>query len=307
MEAKTFNTKKGMTGLGRGLGALLSDSGSTDNDNVIPRKAESPGSMNEILISSIVTNPYQPRTHFDQEALQELSESIKILGIIQPITVKEETPGRYILISGERRLQASKLAGLTKIPAYVRTADDQQMLEMALIENIQRENLNAIEIALSYHRLLSEFQLKQEELGDRVGKNRTTVNNYLRLLKLPDIIQAAVRDNEITMGHARALINIDNSETQIKLFTKVIEESWSVRKIEEEVRRLAAIGSEEVKGKNQNTLKQEISSLQFRLQGYFGTKVQVKADDNHKGEIKIPFASKDELDRILGAIKVNQD
>jgi len=262
--------------------------------------------MNEIPIASIVTNPYQPRTHFDQEALKELSESIKILGIIQPITVKEETPGRYILISGERRLQASKLAGLTKIPAYVRTADDQQMLEMALIENIQRENLNAIEIALSYHRLLGEFQLKQEELGDRVGKNRTTVNNYLRLLKLPDVIQAAVRDNEITMGHARALINIDNSETQIKLFTKVIEESWSVRKIEEEVRRLAAVDPEEVKGKSQNSIKQEISSLQFRLQGYFGTKVQVKADDNHKGEIKIPFASKDELDNILNAIKVNQ-
>lgn len=306
MEAKSFNTKKGMTGLGRGLGALLSDSGNAEPESVIPRRPESAGSMNEIQIASIVTNPYQPRTHFDQEALKELSESIKILGIIQPITVKEETPGRYILISGERRLQASKLAGLTKIPAYVRTADDQQMLEMALIENIQRENLNAIEIALSYHRLLSEFQLKQEELGDRVGKNRTTVNNYLRLLKLPDVIQAAVRDNEITMGHARALINIDNNETQIKLFTKVIEESWSVRKIEEEVRRLAAVDSEEVKGKSQNSIKQEISSLQFRLQGYFGTKVQVKADDNHKGEIKIPFASKDELDKILSTIKVNQ-
>src|SRR6218665_2617329 len=189
MESKIVNTKKSMTGLGRGLGALLSDSGNNNPSETpaIPRRLEAISSMHEIVIDSVETNPFQPRTHFDQEALQELAESIKVLGIIQPITVKESSPGRYTLISGERRLQASKLAGLTKIPAYIRTADDQQMLEMALIENIQRENLNAIEIALSYHRLLSEFQLKQEELGDRVGKNRTTVNNYLRLLKLPDV------------------------------------------------------------------------------------------------------------------------
>lgn len=308
MESKIGNQKKSMTGLGRGLGALLSDSGNTTTaETPIPRRLEAISSMHEIAIESVETNPYQPRTHFDQEALQELAESIKVLGIIQPITVKESSPGRYTLISGERRLQASKLAGLTKIPAYIRTADDQQMLEMALIENIQRENLNAIEIALSYHRLLSEFQLKQEELGDRVGKNRTTVNNYLRLLKLPDVIQAAVRDNEISMGHARALINIDNHETQIKLFSKVVEESWSVRKIEDEVRRLALMIQEDTKGKRQTSIKQEISSLQFRLQGYFGTKVLVKADDKHKGEIKIPFSTKDELDRILNSIKVNQD
>ncbi|MBA4849911.1 ParB/RepB/Spo0J family partition protein [Emticicia sp. BO119] len=308
MESKIVNTKKSMTGLGRGLGALLSDSGNTSTETpAIPRRLEAISSMHEVLIESVETNPYQPRTHFDQEALQELAESIKVLGIIQPITVKESSPGRYTLISGERRLQASKLAGLTKIPAYIRTADDQQMLEMALIENIQRENLNAIEIALSYHRLLSEFQLKQEELGDRVGKNRTTVNNYLRLLKLPDVIQAAVRDNEISMGHARALINIDNHETQIKLFSKVVEENWSVRKIEDEVRRLALLIQEDTKGKRQTSIKQEISSLQFRLQGYFGTKVLVKADEKHKGEIKIPFSSKDELDRILNSIKVNQE
>jgi ParB family transcriptional regulator, chromosome partitioning protein len=308
MEPKIVNQKKSMTGLGRGLGALLSDSGNISSETpTIPRRLEAISSMHEIMIDSVETNPYQPRTHFDQEALQELAESIKGLGIIQPITVKESSPGRYTLISGERRLQASKLAGLNKIPAYIRTADDQQMLEMALIENIQRENLNAIEIALSYHRLLSEFQLKQEELGDRVGKNRTTVNNYLRLLKLPDVIQAAVRDNEISMGHARALINIDNHETQIKLFSKVVEEHWSVRKIEDEVRRLALLIQEDTKGKRQTTIKQEISSLQFTLQGYFGTKVLVKADDKHKGEIKIPFSSKDELDRILNSIKVNQE
>lgn len=310
MEPKLGNTKKSMTGLGRGLGALLSDSGSERGseksfETPVPRRMEAMSSMHEIMIESVETNPFQPRTHFDQEALQELAESIKVLGIIQPITVKESSPGKYTLISGERRLQASKLAGFSKIPAYIRTANDQQMLEMALIENIQRENLNAIEIALSYHRLLSEFQLKQEELGDRVGKNRTTVNNYLRLLKLPDVIQAAVRDNEISMGHARALINIDNHETQIKLFSKIVQENWSVRKVEDEVRRLTLIIPEEGKTSRQVTIKQEISSLQFRLQGYFGTKVLVKADDKHKGEIKIPFTSKEELDKILNAIKVN--
>jgi ParB family chromosome partitioning protein len=304
METKLV-TKKGMTGLGRGLGALLSDTPQAKEN--VTKRLEAISSMHEIAIESVETNPYQPRTHFDQEALQELAESIKVLGIIQPITVKEVNQGRYQLISGERRLQASKLAGLTSIPAYIRTADDQQMLEMALIENIQRENLNAIEIALSYSRLLNEFQLKQEELGIRVGKNRTTVNNYLRLLKLPDVIQAAVRDNELSMGHARTLVNIDNHDTQIKIFNKIIEENWSVRKVEEEVRKLNLVIATSSQAKRIPTIKQEISSLQFALQGYFGTKVVVKADDKHKGEIKIPFASKDELDKILNAIKVNEN
>ncbi len=309
MDLKQANTKKGMTGLGRGLGALLSDTPSDEKGKIpaMPRAIESMSSMHEIAIESVETNPYQPRTHFDQEALQELAESIKVLGIIQPITVKDAGAGKYILISGERRLQASKLAGLSKIPAYIRTADDQQMLEMALIENIQRENLNAIEIALSYNRLLSEFQLKQEELGERVGKNRTTVNNYLRLLKLPDVIQAAVRDSEISMGHARALINVENPENQIKLFNKIVQENWSVRKVEEEVRKLTLVVPDYSKNdfKNQS-VKHEISSLQFKLQGYFGTKVLVKANEQHKGEIKIPFASKEELEKILYAIKVSE-
>lgn len=313
MSKPEINAKK-RVGLGRGLGALLQDSDSVNNVSserpVYTKPIERPqresfSSMNEISVDFIETNPFQPRTHFDEDALNELADSIRVQGIIQPITVRQLGPNRYQLISGERRLQASRRIGLKAIPAYVRTADDQQMLEMALIENIQRENLNAIEIALSYHRLLSEFQLKQEELGDRVGKNRTTVNNYLRLLKLPDVIQAAVRDNEISMGHARALINIDNHETQIKLFSKIVQENWSVRKVEDEVRRLTLIIPEEGKTSRQVTIKQEISSLQFRLQGYFGTKVLVKADDKHKGEIKIPFTSKEELDKILNAIKVN--
>jgi ParB family chromosome partitioning protein len=252
----------------------------------------------------IETNPYQPRTHFDEEALNELADSIKVQGIIQPITVRQIGPNKFQLISGERRLQASKRAGLRSIPAYVRTADDQQMLEMALIENIQRENLNSIEIALSYQRLITECSLKQEELGDRVGKNRTTVNNYIRLLKLPDVIQVALRDMKISMGHARAIINITDREQQLNIFKKIIADDWSVRKVEEAVRDLAdsnlvntakkAIGG---------GIKQEIRSLQFRLQAYFGAKVVVKSDEKGKGEIKIPFTSQEELDKILLAIK----
>ena len=311
MEPK-LGAKNKMTGLGRGLGALLSDSGNTNTatppkQEPITKRYEAMSSMNEIAVENIETNPFQPRTHFDQEALQELAESIRIQGIIQPITVRQLESGKYQLISGERRLQASKLAGLLKVPAYVRTANDQQMLEMALIENIQRENLNAIEIALSYQRLITECSLKQEELGDRVGKNRTTVNNYLRLLRLPPAIQAAVRDNQISMGHARALINIDQHDTQIRLFNKVVDEEWSVRQVEQAVRNLALKEEEEKAIKRSPSIKQEISSLQFKLSGYFGTKVSIKADDKHKGEIKIPFTSKDELDKILNAIKVNQD
>lgn len=289
-------------GLGRGLGALLSDSGESIEEQNITRKRESISSMNEISVDDIETNPFQPRTHFDQEALKELADSIRLQGIIQPITVRQLENKGYQLISGERRLQASKLVGLKTIPAYVRTANDQQMLEMALIENIQRENLNAIEIALSYQRLMTECQLKQEQLGDRVGKNRTTVNNYMRLLKLPPAIQAAVRDNNISMGHARALVNIDNQAAQMQIFKRVIEEELSVRKVEEAVRELNAGDASNDKSKRKPSTKREIASLQSKLASHFGTKVTVKADEQHKGEIRIPFGSKEDLDRILGAI-----
>ncbi len=303
---------KKRVGLGRGLGALLQDSDSVNGTSNAkpavpverPQRLEQISSMNEISVDLIETNPYQPRTHFDEEALNELADSIRVQGIIQPITVRQLAPNKYQLISGERRLQASKRAGLKTIPAYIRTADDQQMLEMALIENIQRENLNAIEIALSYQRLITECSLKQEELGDRVGKNRTTVNNYIRLLKLPDVIQVALRDNKISMGHARAIINIDNREQQLSIFNKIIAEEWSVRKVEEAVRELSnanlLASGVEAKG---GGVKQEIRSLQFRLQAYFGSKVTVKADDKGKGEIKIPFSSQEELDKILLSIK----
>lgn len=292
---------KKMTGLGRGLGALLQDS-DTVNRSTRQAPVESVSMMNEIHVEQIETNPYQPRTRFDEDALNELAESIRIQGIIQPITVRQIGKDRYQLISGERRLQASKLAGLTHIPTYIRTANDQQMLEMALIENIQRENLNAIEIALSYQRLISDCGLKQDELGERVGKNRTTVNNYIRLLKLPPMIQASLRDDQITMGHARAIINIDNPETQLRIFRKTIEEAWSVRKVEEAVQALK-LSVDDIKERRPNVIKQEMRALQFKLSSYFGSKVSIKTDDKQKGEIKIPFTSQDELERILHVLK----
>lgn len=259
--------------------------------------------MNEIDVSQIEANPYQPRTKFDQESLEELADSIRVQGIIQPITVRQLSDDSYQLISGERRLQASRSLGMTTIPAYIRTANDQQMLEMALIENIQRENLNAIEIALSYQRLILECSLKQEELGARVGKNRTTVNNYIRLLKLPPVIQASLRDDKISMGHARALITINSDQSQLKIFNQIIEEGWSVRKVEDEVRKLGMMSSIPVEAKKQPTINQEIKSLQFQLSSFFGAKVSVKSNEQHKGEIKIPFGSQDELKKILETLK----
>ncbi|GAA4459705.1 ParB/RepB/Spo0J family partition protein [Nibrella saemangeumensis] len=294
---KAPNNKK-MIGLGRGLGALLQDSDAVNRPQGKPSPFESISTMTEINVNFIETNPFQPRTRFDEEALQELADSIKAQGIIQPITVRQIGKDQYQLISGERRLQASKLIGMTQIPAFVRTANDQQMLEMALIENIQRENLNSIEIALSYQRLIHECNLKQEELGERVGKNRTTVNNYIRLLKLPPVIQAALRDNKISMGHARALITIEDHDVQIKIFRRIVDEDWSVRKVEEAVRNLGTESDNSVMRKT--TLpKQEIRSLQFKLSSMFGTKVSIKADEKHKGEIKIPFTSQEELNKIL--------
>ncbi|MEM7297077.1 MAG: ParB/RepB/Spo0J family partition protein, partial [Bacteroidota bacterium] len=218
---------KKRSGLGRGLGALLEDSG--EKQKISGSGATPKGAINEIEISKIETNPWQPRSDFDEDALNDLSESIKVQGIIQPITVRALNENEFQLISGERRLQASKKAGLKAVPAYIRIADDQQMLEMALIENIQRENLNAIEIALSYQRLLAECDLKQEQLGERVGKNRSTVTNYLRLLKLPPDIQIALRDGKLSMGQARALISIDDVSLQLDIFKQIIKNDLSVR------------------------------------------------------------------------------
>lgn len=291
--------------LGRGLNALLSDSEKDERlESDIPVVHTTPsGSISEIPVEQIEVNPFQPRTHFDQEALEELAESIKVHGIIQPITVRRLARDQYQLISGERRFQASQLAGLKTIPAYVRAADDQQMLEMALIENIQRENLNAIEIALSYQRLISECNLKQEQLGERVGKNRATITNYLRLLKLPPDVQIAVRDNRITMGHARAIINVENPDQQLYIFKKILAEDLSVRKVEELVRTLSETTAEKNKTAAPTTANREISQLQSQLSSHFGTRVVVKSDGK-KGEIKIPFLSVEDLNRILDILKM---
>ncbi|MFZ6013530.1 MAG: ParB/RepB/Spo0J family partition protein [Bacteroidota bacterium] len=300
--------------LGRGLSALLSDNASDDKLEVdipigvstVPTAPSTPTSgIAEIDIEHIEVNPFQPRTHFDQDALLELAESIKVHGIIQPITVRRLAANQYQLISGERRFQASKLADLKTIPAYIRSADDQQMLEMALIENIQRENLNAIEIALSYQRLISECNLKQEELGERVGKNRATVTNYLRLLKLPPDIQIAVRDNKLSMGQARAIINVENPDQQLYIFKKTMAEELSVRKVEELVRELSAKKAETSPSSSQPSpaASKEITQLQSRLSSHFGTRVVIKSDGK-KGEIKIPFLSVEDLNRLLDILKV---
>ena len=300
--------------LGRGLNALLSDNDTTDRleaEMAVASAASNNGSpksgINEIAVSEIETNPFQPRTYFDEDALLELAESIKVHGIIQPITVRRLAHNQYQLISGERRFQASKLAGLEMIPAYIRSADDQQMLEMALIENIQRENLNAIEIALSYQRLLTECNLKQEQLGERVGKNRATVTNYLRLLKLPPDIQIAVRDNRLTMGHARAIINVDSADQQLYIFKKTLAEELSVRKVEELVREMSTSKTESESTASvtgPSAASKEMGQLQSRLSSHFSTRVMVKSDGK-KGEIKIPFVSVEDLNRILDILRIS--
>ncbi len=295
-------TPKRKNALGRGLGALLEDSSNNSSSEL---QTSSSGNLNEIPLDQIQVNPYQPRTHFDRTALEELAESIRVQGIIQPITVRKLSDQEFQLISGERRFQASKIAGLKAIPAYIRTADDQQMVEMALIENIQREDLNAIEIALSYQRLLEECNLKQEELGDRVGKNRTTVNNYLRLLRLPPDIQAGIRDQQISMGHARAIINVEDVEKQLYIFKKTIEEGLSVRKVEQLVRDLMSKSVDDPKPEKKvssHHKNYEVQQIQTKLSSHFGTRIGIKADNQFRGEIKIPFVSTEDLNRILEII-----
>jgi ParB family chromosome partitioning protein len=289
-------------GLGRGLSALLSDTPETTH---LDEPGVPASGMNDISVLEIEVNPFQPRQHFDKVALGELAESIKVHGIIQPVTVRRLSRNQYQLISGERRYQAAKLAGLARIPAYVRQADDQEMLEMSLIENIQRESLNPIEVALSYQRLISECNLKQEELGDRVGKNRSTVTNYLRLLKLPPDIQIALRDDKLSMGHARAIISVENPDTQLFIFKQTLKEELSVRQVEELARQVSGGSSnkpEAAKGEA-TAPSREMNNLQTKLSSHFGTKVTIKSN-GRKGEIKIPFLSVEDLNRILDILKV---
>lgn len=285
--------------LGRGLSALLENA---DTDiTAVEHKALH--SIADIEIRQIVANAFQPRTDFDQEALEELCESIKVHGIIQPITVRKIGYEQYELISGERRTRASILAGKNKIPAYIRLADDQQMLEMALIENIQRENLNSIEIALSYKRLLDECGLKQEELGERVGKKRTTVNNYLRLLRLPDEIQLSIKNGEIMMGHARALVNVENPERQSAIFRSAVTSSLSVRQVEELVRN----EKENPEGTHSKAAAKYFDFTEYinhkkEIEKRLDTDVRFKSRSNDNGTIIISFSSKEQLEDIISKL-----
>jgi len=294
-------------GLGKGLGALLNDSEEVKKDTPGNPIGDSParqawtGGVGTIPISKIKTNPYQPRTDFDEEALKELSESIALQGLIQPITVRNNDDGTYQLISGERRFRASKMAGLTEIPAYVRTANDQQMLEMALIENIQRENLNAIEVALSFQRMIDECGLKQEQLGERVSKNRTTVTNYLRLLKLPPVIQAALRDGQLSMGHARAIVGLNEVDKQLYVFREIVKKGLSVRKTEELTKALQNEGLRKTAAKRpSDALSFQYQKIEDDLASRFSSRVKLKVSAKKgTGAIEIPFQSEEDLSRIL--------
>ena len=286
-------------GLGRGLDAIL-QSPETDITSRDISGDYVAGAVAEIDINLIEANPFQPRTEFDEVALAELAQSIKEQGIIQPVTVRKLGYNRYQLISGERRLRASKLAGLAKIPAFIRIANDEQMLELALIENIHRENLNAIEVAISYQRLIDECNLTQEQLSDKVGKSRSAIANFLRLLKLPAEIQIALRDGHISMAHARALINIEDKETQLKLLQQIIEDDLNVRQTEELASK-AKTSVEENKEQRKQTnylpvhFKAQIKTLSQAL----NTKVKVKRNLKGQGSVVIDFKNQEEFDRII--------
>lgn len=297
---KDFRKNKNV--LGRGLAALIDEAEPASHSELgIP---EAVNNINEIALDKIEANPYQPRNYFDENALAELAESIKVKGIITPITVRKLSENQYQLIAGERRWRASKIAGLATIPAFVRIADDQDMLEMGLVENIQREDLNPIEISISYQRLMTECSLKQEDLGERVGKNRATVANYLRLLKLPPDIQIAVRDNVISFGHARALIAVDNTETQLSIFKRISNEALSVRKTEDIVRLLSQPKAKTEANPPKNSANYEYKKLQDKLVSHFDTKVSLKVNHDNQGEIKIPFYSVEDFNRILEILSI---
>lgn len=289
-------THKKYPALGRGLDALISTEEVHTNGS---------SSINEVPVFKIKANPNQPRREFQPEALQELAESIRQIGIIQPITLRQMEDGTYQIIAGERRWRAAQLAGLTNIPAYIRTANDENVMQMALVENIQREDLNAIEIALAYQNLIEQYSLTQDKLSEKVGKNRATIANYLRLLKLPAQVQVALQNKEVDQGHARALLGLDKPSLQVKLFNEIREKGYSVRQVEEMVK---ALNNGETLKSGRHTLKsktaskrlpEEYTELRNRLSERFSTKVQMTCSQQGKGKISIPFASEEELERII--------
>ena len=280
--------------LGRGLGALIDGV----EKEVLERKVEP---NMDIAIDSIDGNPFQPRSHFDEQSLEELAASIRQVGIVQPLTVRETAGGRYQLIAGERRLRAARLAGLSHVPAYIRTADDQAMLELALVENIQREDLDAMEVAITFQRLIEECRLTQEQLSDRVGKKRSTISNYLRLLRLPAEIQLGIRNKSIMMGHARTLVNIENPKTQMDVYYRIIDGDLSVRQVEELVRSIQSkIVKDSAKIERKKKLNEDFKQLSEHLNRIFSTKVNFRINEQGKGKIVIPFDNPEEMERILG-------
>lgn len=290
---ETMAVKKKYSTLGRGLDALIS------TDEVLP-----PGSstINEIPLDEIEANPNQPRREFDDGSLQELSNSIRELGIVQPITVRQTAVRKYQIVAGERRWRASQMAGLATIPAYIRTIDDENVMEMALVENIQREDLNAIDIALAYAHLLDQEGMTQEKVADRVGKSRVAVANYLRLLKLPAQVQMALQKKTIDMGHARALLSLDSPSQQLEVFEEIQRVGASVRQVEEMVKKLK--NGEDVLGKRKkqgttNHLAEEFDILREQLTKFFQTKISLNISQNGKGKISIPFANEEELEHIM--------
>lgn len=285
--------KKKFNALGRGLDALIS------TESVRPQGSST---INEIAIDQIEANPNQPRREFDDEALQELAHSIREIGIIQPITLRQIDDNKFQIIAGERRWRASQIAGLKALPAYIRTIKDENVMEMALVENIQREDLNAIEIALAYEHLMAGTGMTQEKVSERVGKSRTAITNYLRLLRLPAQVQMALQKKEIDMGHARALLAIDSPSLQIKLFKEIQKNGYSVRKVEELAQQLKNgedidTGRKKIAAKAQ--LPEEFTLLKKRLSDFLSTKVQMTCSNKGKGKITIPFANEEELERIM--------
>ncbi|QZE13556.1 ParB/RepB/Spo0J family partition protein [Halosquirtibacter laminarini] len=284
--------------LGRGLGALIDDANMVNDPS---------SSIIHVEIDKIDANPFQPRTEFDDDTLLELATSIQELGLIQPITLRRVAGGRFQIIAGERRFRASQVAGLESVPCWIREIHDDQMLEMALVENIQRENLTAIEVALSYQRLIDECRYTQEVLSDKVGKKRATISNYLRLLKLPAVIQKALQQRQMSMGHARAIINIEDEDFQIELFHQIVTEGLSVRKVEEIVRNYnhgeMITSSDEKKSKEtRNPFPQEFASLEDHLRSFFDTSVNFRMNNKGKGKIVIPFDDPKELERIISIL-----
>lgn len=279
--------------LGRGLGALIDDA----------EKMQNGAGMNEIELSKIEVNPFQPRANFDEIALNELVISIREIGLIQPITLRKIAKDKYQIIAGERRFRAAQIAGLKSIPSYIRKAKDDRMLEMALIENIQREDLDAIEIAMSYQRLMDELEFTQEELSTRIGKQRSTIANYLRLLKLPAIIQKGLIEKQISMGHARAIINIDEPETQIMIFEQISKYGFSVRKVEEIVRDYNNREEQESLSTKKQKFPKEYQLVKKQLDKIFKSQIDFSMNDKGKGKITIPFKSKNELERIVKIIE----